>query len=348
MMSSVMERDDALSFAPKAGSDLRAARERIGWTLQQIADALRIRLQYLEALEDGRIGDLPGNAYALGFLRTYANTLGLDPNEIARRFKAEASGVNQKTELAFPVPVPDRGVPAGAAVLLGVILAIGAYAGWYRLSGEGKLPAETATQIPVRLAPLVQQAVPPAVPPPQPAGPAQTAPTLAAPTQTVPTQAAPSAAAPLVVLPSSRLADTEPVQPEDAPPVPAISPSSAAAAVPSPAMVVSPDQSRITLRANADSWVQVRDRGGQVLLNRVLHPGETWDVPARSNLLLTTGNAGGTDLLVDGVSGASLGGYGMVRRDLPLDPDLIKDGKLATSQPIAGVIPQASPRSTPQ
>jgi cytoskeleton protein RodZ len=113
-------------------------------------------------------------------------------------------------------------------------------------------------------------------------------------------------------------------------------------------MVVSPDQSRITLRANADSWVQVRDRGGQVLLNRVLHPGETWDVPARSNLLLTTGNAGGTDLLVDGVSGASLGGYGMVRRDLPLDPDLIKDGKLATSQPIAGVIPQASPRSTPQ
>jgi cytoskeleton protein RodZ len=340
MMSSVMERDGALSFAPKAGADLRAARERIGWSLQQIADALRIRLQYLDALEEGRIGDLPGNAYALGFLRTYANTLGLDPNEIARRFKAEASGVNQKTELAFPVPVPERGVPAGAAVLLGVILAIGAYAGWYRLSGEGKLPAETSTQIPMRLAPLVQQAVPPAAPP-------TTAPAPIGPAQAAPTQPAPAAAAPLVALPSSKLAETEPVQTEDAPPVPAISPSSAAAAVPTPAMIASSDQPRITLRATADSWVQVRDRAGQVLLNRVLHPGETWDVPARSNLLLTTGNAGGTDLLVDGVSGASLGGYGVVRRDLPLDPELIKGGKLPTAaQPMAGVTQPASPRTS--
>jgi len=69
-----------------------------------------------------------------------------------------------------------------------------------------------------------------------------------------------------------------------------------------------------------------------VLLSRTLHAGETWDVPARSNLLLTTGNAGGTDLLVDGVPTGALGGSGAVRRDLPLDPDQIKDGKLlATS-----------------
>ena len=55
-------------------------------------------------------------------------------------------------------------------------------------------------------------------------------------------------------------------------------------------------------------------------------------MPARSNLLLTTGNAGGTDLLVDGVATGPLGGNGAVRRDLPLDPDQIKDGKLmATS-----------------
>ena len=39
----------------------------------------------------------------------------------------------------------------------------------------------------------------------------------------------------------------------------------------------------------------VRDRAGPVLLNRTLHPGETWEVPAKPNLLLTTGNAGGTD-----------------------------------------------------
>ena len=114
--------------------------------------------------------------------------------------------------------------------------------------------------------------------------------------------------------------------------MPAISPSSAAAAAghaDSPVPAGQSDQSRILLRASADAWVQVRDRAGPVLLNRILHPGETWEVPAKPNLLLTTGNAGGTDLVVDGVTSPSLGGSGAVRRDVPLDPDLIKDGKLA-------------------
>jgi cytoskeleton protein RodZ len=305
MMSTVTEHDDARPLAPRAGEDLRAARERVGWTLQELAAALRIRLPYLEALEGGRINELPGNAYALGFLRTYAGALGLDPNEIARRFKAEAAGVNQKTELTFPAPVPERGVPAGAVVLLGVVLAMGAYAGWYRLSGEGRLPAETSTQIPVRLAPLAEQAVPANVPPQAPT--VEAAPTPA-PTETAVAQQA------------------------EAPPVPSVSPSSAAAApVPPPQPVVPSDQSRIVLRATADAWVQVRDRAGPVLLNRILHPGETWEVPPKSNLLLTTGNAGGTDLLVDGLTSQPLGGNGVVRRDLPLDPDLIKDGKLAAA-----------------
>ncbi len=306
IMSSTIERHGASPFAPKAGADLHAARERVGWSLHDISSALRIRLQYLEALEAGRIVDLPGNAYALGFLRTYASALGLDPNEIARRFKAEAATVNQKTELTFPVPVPERGVPAGAIVFLGVLLAIGAYAGWYRLSGEGALPAETTVQVPARLAPLAEQALPPA-------------PALAQ-TAATPVEASPA------------------VQEAEAPPPPAISPTSAAAApvpVP-PTLTALPDQQRIVLRATADAWVQVRDRAGPVLLNRILHAGETWDVPAKANLLLTTGNAGGTDLVVDGVSTASLGGNGVVRRDLPLDPDLIKDGKLTAANVSTG------------
>jgi len=307
MMSSAIEQEHVLPLAPRAGADLRAARERVGWTLPDIATALRIRTQYLEALEAGHIDALPGNAYALGFLRSYAGMLGLDPNEVARRFKAEAAAVNEKTRLAFPVPVPERGVPAGAVVLLGVLLAVGAYAGWYRLSGEGRLPAETSTQVPVRLASLADQAVHS-----QTARPIQ------------------------VVAP----AQPPTVQQAGVPPVPAISPSSAAAApvMPLPVPAGQSGQSRITLRASADAWVLVRDRAGPVLLNRTLHPGEIWEVPAKPNLLLTTGNAGGTDLVVDGVTVPSLGGSGAVRRDVPLDPDLIKDGRL----------PPAGPRSNTQ
>jgi cytoskeleton protein RodZ len=257
-------------------------------------------LEYLQALEAGHIGALPSNAHALGFLRTYATALGLDPDDTARRFKAEAAAVNEKTELDFPVPVPQRGVPAGAVALLGVLLAVGAYAGWYRLSGEGRLPAETTMQIPLHLAPLAEQAVRPS-----------SAPVVAA--------------APVP-------AEAPVVQQAEAPAAPAISPTSAAAAVPVPPVPDGQsDQSRILIRVSADAWLQVRDRAGPVLLTRILHPGETWEVPPKPNLLLTTGNAGGTDLVVDGVTSPPLGGSGTVRRDLPLDPDLIKDGKLAAA-----------------
>lgn len=323
-MSSPAEPGAGLPQAPAAGALLRAARERVGWTLAEIAAALRIRPYYLEALEDGRVDELPGNAYALGFLRTYASALGLDANEVARRFKNEAALVNRRPELQFPVPVPERGVPAGALVLLGVLLAVAAYAGWYTLSGDGRLPAETSLQVPARLAPLAEQAVP--APPVQPAP--------------APIASVVPAAAPAMTV--SVAAEPKP----DAPPVPAISPGSAAAAVnplsaqASTTLQDATDPSRILLRASADAWIQVRDRAGNLLLNRILHAGETWPVPAQPNLLLTTGNAGGTELLVDGASTPSLGGSGAVRRDLPLEPDLIKAGKLTVSSLPIRLAPQ--------
>ncbi|MGH7041007.1 MAG: helix-turn-helix domain-containing protein, partial [Acetobacteraceae bacterium] len=145
--SLVPDRD---ASAPQVGADLALARERLGATLLEMSHLLRIRLPYLEALEQGRIGALPGRAYALAFLRTYATALGLDADEALRRFKAEAAEICNRTELDFPAPLPERGLPTGALLLLGIVLAVGAYAGWYRLSGEGRLPAETVQPVPAR------------------------------------------------------------------------------------------------------------------------------------------------------------------------------------------------------
>src|SRR5579875_2638537 len=101
----------------RVGDDLRARREQLGWTLPAVAQHLRIRLPYLEAIEDGRTGVLPGAAYAVGFVRAYARSMGLDPELFARRFRDEAQVGNQRTELDFPVPVPERGIPVGAIIL---------------------------------------------------------------------------------------------------------------------------------------------------------------------------------------------------------------------------------------
>jgi len=343
MMSTVTPPVTEPPAAARAGADLRAARERLGWSLEHVAFDLRIRMPHLEALEEGRISLLPGNAYALAFVRTYANTLGLDAEEMVRRFRTEAAEFSRRTELVFPAPIPERGLPGGAVLLLGLVLAIGAYAGWYRLSGEGRLPAETVPAIPERLAPLAEQAVP--------------FPSVAA----TPDASAPGSTAGATAEASGiqRIVPGDPALPEmrtsPAPPVVAVSPTSAAAAqLPSrladvspvtglsPAATASvisaPDASRLVLRASADAWIMVKDRTGAVLLNRTMRAGETWPVPPRPDLLLTVGNAGGTDILLDGVVTPGLGATGAVRRDLPLDLDQIKDGKLT-----GAVAPQLTP-----
>jgi cytoskeleton protein RodZ len=311
--------------ATRVGADLREARERLGWSLPAMAAYLRIRLPFLEAIEDGRIRDLPGNAYAVGFIRTYAQSLGLDPDEIARRFRAEAADVNRKTELTFPAPVPERGVPAGAVVLLGVVLAIGAYVGWYRMTGDSRTETQAVQPVPERLAPLAAAMAPDSKPPPALPAPVVTA---AEPTQ---------AASPPASSPVSAAAATPPAPAAQSPGGPQ---SAVAAPSAPPPAAPAADGTRITLHATADAWVQVRDRQGPVLLNRVLRAGETWPVPPKGQLLLTTGNAGGTELVVDGVAAPTLGADGAVRRDLPLDPDMIREGKLSPPPKV----PPATPK----
>jgi tetratricopeptide (TPR) repeat protein len=99
-----------------------------------------------------------------------------------------------------------------------------------------------------------------------------------------------------------------------------------AAAVPAPGP--DPGNRRIVLRARTPAWMEVRDASGQVLLGRELAAGETWPVPNEAGLVLATGNAGGTEILVDGVATAPLGGAGKIMRNIPLDADAIRDGKL--------------------
>jgi cytoskeleton protein RodZ len=90
-----------------------------------------------------------------------------------------------------------------------------------------------------------------------------------------------------------------------------------------------PDGTRVVLRARTTSpegaWVQVRDsRSGQVLVNRVLRPGEAWPAPLREGLLLDTGKADGLDILLDGQPQPTLEGLVGVRRNVAIDVDKVR------------------------
>lgn len=78
------------------GETLRAARETKGVSLQQAEEDTKIRKRYLEALEDEDYDIIPGRVYAKGFLRNYADYLGLSPDEMLMEFKLLGSPVKEE------------------------------------------------------------------------------------------------------------------------------------------------------------------------------------------------------------------------------------------------------------
>ena len=85
-------------------------------------------------------------------------------------------------------------------------------------------------------------------------------------------------------------------------------------------------ESRITIHALVDSWVEVRDKFDKILLTRVLRKGDRYHAPNEIGLTLVTGNAGGLKFTVDGQSVVSIGPLGTIRRNVKLNPTLLKDG----------------------
>jgi cytoskeletal protein RodZ len=86
------------------------------------------------------------------------------------------------------------------------------------------------------------------------------------------------------------------------------------------------DNSRIVVRATEDSWIEVVDADGKLLFSRVLRGGDSYRAPAVEGARFVTGNAGGLEILVDGERAPPLGPSATVRRDIPLDPDLLMAG----------------------
>ncbi len=97
------------------GPLLRQTREGYGYDLQRISQVLRIRYVYLEAIEQGNFDRLPGPAYAVGFIRSYSEFLGLDSERVVEFYKRDVEAPGADSSYYFPEPVSEAKVP-GAAV----------------------------------------------------------------------------------------------------------------------------------------------------------------------------------------------------------------------------------------
>jgi cytoskeleton protein RodZ len=70
----------------EVGDRLREARERLGLTLEEVERTTRIRIHHLEAIERGELDSLPSPVQARGFLRNYAEFLGLEPGDVMLQY----------------------------------------------------------------------------------------------------------------------------------------------------------------------------------------------------------------------------------------------------------------------
>jgi len=224
----------------RVADTLIRARQQLGQDLRSIAEVLCIRYSYLDAIERGQYENLPGPTYAVGFMRSYADYLGLDGDQIVERFKHEVEGIDSQTKLHFPTPAPEGKMPGGAVFLVAALLFAGAYGVWFYLSNQGDGLGDLVAPVPEQLQEMVDGASPTAEPAapaqapstPQAGAPAeQSAPAQSAPAQSAPTQSAPAQS----VMTPPGPADSAGTAPGETPAAPAEAPATAAPTPQAPA-----------------------------------------------------------------------------------------------------------------
>lgn len=312
------------------GAMLAAARQKKGWSVEQVASLVKLAPRQIQAIEADNYAALPGLAVARGFVRSYAKVLGLDANALTAAMPQE-SAVAQRDHIVpqhslstpfseGPLPammMSTRGnssaLPIVAGVIVVALLAGAAAVRWTDLGAaapqlawlkshksEASAPeaaqnAETVssdTPVNARVDTIVE-----------PTGNEAAKESSAAATATPAPAPVASVAAPLE---AATPAAAQPASTVTAAPSSATSSSSpsssaqmAATTVPSGLNIVnSKDLLRLTFRE--DSWVEIRRADKSAVISRLLKAGttETFDVSDATTLII--GNASGVDATLRG------------------------------------------------
>jgi len=305
------------------GKTLQSQRESMGWSVEQVADQLKLAPRQVVAIEAGDYASLPSPAVTRGFVRAYAKLLKIDaaplvsmielnmPPEAQAGAVTGAAGARREqrpatfSETRFPIAGRRNRLPLGwiAAV---VVVAGAAVAAWqFNLIPNLQRDSDTAPGDAIVLEnPAAGVVAPGAAAPGNVATPGLINPSV--PLISVPSPSAEGAAP--AAAPGTAPATTTPAAPATVTP-PAAAPTTVAPtpAVPTPAVTTAvPDAAganTLVLSVREDSWIQVSPSGGgRPLISRLVKAGSTESVEVTGPVTLVVGAPGGVTATLRGAN----------------------------------------------
>jgi cytoskeleton protein RodZ len=268
--------------ANSLGATLRQARESRGLSVDEAAQALRLSARIVTALEECAFERLPGPTYVRGYLRNYAQFLGLAPQPLVDVY-GRLPQATQQVDMTAPAPVrqvtsSDMLVRLGTGVV--VLVMFGLAALWW--IGHDK--AKESPKAPESTSAAVKQV--PAVAP--------------APRETVgEEQERPATAAEPSAKPTVAAVESTPPAPSAKPPTPEPPVAAPPNATPTESTTNAPT-SQLVLYVHEDSWADVRDAQQHRLLYETIPAGRVVSVEGVAPLSVFLGNVEGVTVEFNG------------------------------------------------
>jgi cytoskeleton protein RodZ len=277
---------------PSFGEKLKLEREKRKITLEQISVSTKIGTRMLQALEEDKFNQLPGGIFNKGFVRAYSRVVGLDEDQtVAEYLQASGDAASVRTEIAAldaddgaseqaenvsrldaSAPAPTHQLPWGvfAAVLLAIALALSLWS--HRQRQHTKQPVRPTPTTPAAQAPAEGSS---GQAPGQEPGQASSEVSSKA-------GGASSAAygsSPTVDSRTGALKTSQTLAPA--------------------ALAATPGQFAVVIQAREDSWISITV-DGRTVSSELMAAGTERAVQGRRQVIVKSGNAGGTDFLLNG------------------------------------------------